>query len=123
MVDEMLGLNNKQQAERIADHYSAISNHYEQIKSEDFLSFKDTSSLPLIEPLKVHKVVGTMNNKSATIPGDLPMRLISELSVELASPLAHLVTSCMKWGVYPNIYKVENVTPVPKTFPPEKLKS
>ena len=51
------------------------------------------------------------------------MRLISEFSVELASPLAHLVTSCMKWGVYPNIYKVENVTPVPKTFPPEKLKN
>ena len=63
-----------------------------------------------------------MNKKSATIQGDLPMRLISEFSVELAFPLAHLVTSCMKSGVYPTIYKVENVTPVPKVFPPAKLK-
>ena len=28
----------------------------------------------------------------------------------------------MKSGVYPNLYKLENVTPVPKIFPPENLK-
>ena len=28
----------------------------------------------------------------------------------------------MGYGLYPNLWKVESVTPVPKTFPVEKLK-
>ena len=28
----------------------------------------------------------------------------------------------MATGIYPNLWKIENVTPVPKVFPPEKLK-
>ena len=60
-----------------------------------------------------------MNKKAATVPGDLPMRLISEFSVEIASPLADIITSCFISGVYPDLFKVEHVTPVPKIYPPD----
>ena len=42
--------------------------------------------------------------------------------MELSFPLAHIVNSCLVNGVYPNIWKVESVTPAPKVFPPERLK-
>ena len=63
-----------------------------------------------------------MNQKAASVPGDLPMRIIKEFCDELSQPLTHLINSCLSQGVYPNIWKVEYVTPVPKVLPPEKLK-
>jgi hypothetical protein len=32
-----------------------------------------------------------MNMKAATVPGDIPIKLIDEFSVELATPLAHIL--------------------------------
>ena len=63
-----------------------------------------------------------MNKKAATIPGDMPIKLIVEFSVEIAFPLAHIIDACLKSGVYPNLFKHELVTPVPKIYPPERLK-
>ena len=50
------------------------------------------------------------------------MKIISEFGDELSRPLAHLINSCFTLGKYPNIWKMEYVTPVPKVLPPEKLK-
>ena len=122
MVDELVGLDDMQQAERIADHYSTISNQYEQVKIEDFAKYENEGNLPCIEPLKVYHTINSMNKKAATIPGDMPMKLFAEFSVEIAFPVAHTIDACLKSGVYPNLFKHELVTPVPKVYPPERLK-
>ena len=122
MVDELVGLDDKQQAERIAEHYSSISNQYDQVKSEDFSQYKNADRLPYIEPFKVYQTINSMNKKAATIPGDLPIKLFVEFAVEISFPLADVINSCMAAGVYPTIFKQELVTPVPKVFPPERLK-
>ena len=70
----------------------------------------------------MYNTIKKMNKKAATVPGDLPMRLIAEFSVEIAFPLAHIITTCIQSGTYPHLYKEENVTPVPKVFPPGNLK-
>ena len=62
-----------------------------------------------------------MNKKSAGVPGDIPMKLIAEFSFELSRPIAHIVNYCFTEGVYPDIWKLEYVTPVPKVYPPENL--
>ena len=126
LVDELIGLNDQEQAERIADHYSTISNQYEQVKSDDFKEYfkdtKDGNAVPNVEPLKVHQIIQTMNQKAATVQGDIPIKLITEFSVELAFPLAHIIRFCLSNGVYPDLWKLEMVSPAPKVFPPEKLK-
>ena len=63
-----------------------------------------------------------MNKKAAASPGDIPMKLISEFSYEFSKPLSHLINSCFEQGIYPELWKMEYVTPVPKVYPPEKLK-
>ena len=123
-VAELDGIYDKLQGEIIADHYAQISNQFEPIKSEDFAEYLDLSSFtPItVEPEKVKKIISKMNHKAATVDGDIPAKLIKEFSDELSFPLSHLIGSCLAEGIYPNLWKIENVTPVPKIFPPERLK-
>ena len=138
-VDELIGLSDQEQSERIATHYSQISNQYEQVTEDDFPEYFNptqdglsnppsinptqhgSSSPPVIEPFKVYKVIEKMNRKAATIENDIPVKLFHEFSVELAFPLSHILNFCIKNGVYPDLWKVETVTPVPKIYPPGKL--
>ena len=122
-VSELDGINDKLQAEIIADHYAQISNQYEPIQDEDFKEYMNLSTFSpvIVEPEKVLTIISKLNHKAATLDGDLPVKLVKEFSEELCSPLTHLINSCMSSGIYPNLWKVENVTPVPKVFPPEKL--
>ena len=60
-----------------------------------------------------------MKKKSSTVPGDIPWRIISELSVEFASPLSNIYNTATLTGIWPQLWKYEFVTPVPKVFPTE----
>ena len=123
LVDELSGYTDQQQADSIANHYAEISNQYDALKADDFPDYKDKSFCPpTIEPMKVHEIIKHMNKKAATVPGDIPIKLFDEFSVELATPLAHIINVCLTDGIYPDIYKIESVTPAPKVFPPGKIK-
>ena len=63
-----------------------------------------------------------MNKKAAPVPGDIPMKIISMFSNDLSRPLSHLINQCLTKGIYPNIWIIEYVTPVPKIHPPGQLK-
>ena len=90
------------------------------IYEEEFKDYIENldSSPPMIEPRKVDSIIKTMNRKAATVEGDIPMKLIAEFSVELAFPLSHIINFCLDSGVYPNMRKLEHVTPFPKCFSP-----
>ena len=75
-------------------------------------------SPPQVSPSKVAKIIRGMNKKAAAVPGDLPMRVISQFSEEFSIPLAHLINNFFSQGVYPNTWKMEYVSLVPKVFPP-----
>ena len=91
-VDELIGLSESEQAERIASHYASISNLYEPLRTEDFPEFKGPPKVPppKVSPLKVAKIIKGMNKKAAAVPGDLPMKVISEFSEEFSKHLSHL---------------------------------
>ena len=61
-----------------------------------------------------------MKKKASTVFGDIPWRIISEYSVELSTPLSNIYNSSTLAGVWPNLWKYEYVTPVPKVYPPIK---
>ena len=122
-VDELLGLSDQDQAEKIADHYASISQLYEPVKNSDYPEYTvpQKDAPPRITAAKIEKIVKSMNMKAAGVPGDIPMKLISNFSFELSRPMAHIVNTCFTQGIYPNLWKLEFVTPVPKVHPPEKL--
>ena len=123
-IEELSGKDDVVQREIIANHYAKISQEYESVKTDDFkdfLTIHGGESPPNVGPFKVFKTIKKMNKKAATVPGDLPMKLIQMFADELTLPLCHIINSCLKGGVYPKIWKCEIVTPVPKVHPPEKL--
>ena len=122
-LDELMGLNDAEQAERIAEHYASISSLYEPISDEDFPEYSNEKiSSPLkVSISKVEKIIRGMNKKAAAVPGDIPLKIVSKFSNEFSRPLAHIINQCINQGIYPDIWKVEYVTPVPKIFPPEHL--
>ena len=62
-----------------------------------------------------------MQTNKATVPGDVPVKLIKFFAAYLAEPLADIINTSIKRGEYPNIYKFEVSTPVPKVYPPQKI--
>ena len=123
LVEELEGYSEQEQADLIAEHYSEISNQYDALSVDDFPQYKNKEFCPpTIEPVKVYQIIKGMNKKAATVTGDVPIKLIDEFAVEIATPLAHILNVCLMDGVYPDIYKVESVTPAPKVFPPPKIK-
>ena len=123
-VTELDGIYEELQAEIIADHYAQISNEYEPIKSEDFEEYMHVPKISpvTVEPEKIVEIIKRMNHKASTLDGDLPVRIIKEFDEELSLPICHMVSSCLSVGLYPKMWKIESVTPVPKVFPPEQLK-
>ena len=123
-VDELIGLSDQDQAEKIANHYASISQLYKPVTVQDYPEYAVPSkfSPPKVAPSKVEKTIKSMNKKAAQVPGDIPMKIIAEFSHELSKPLAHLINNCFRQGIYPNLWKIEFVTPVPKVYPPEKIK-
>ena len=124
LIPELEGKSDKSQAEIIADHYAEISNSFEPLNKEDFQEFltKNSSSLPpTVEIGSVVQKIKSMNKKAATLEGDIPMKVIAEFAEELAFPLSNIVNESLIQGVYPKMWKIETVTPVPKVYPAEKL--
>ena len=62
-----------------------------------------------------------MSTRKACVKGDIPMKIIKEFAVELAEPLAHILSFGIAEGQYPDLYKFETITPVPKIYPPERI--
>ena len=62
-----------------------------------------------------------MKKKASTVTGDLPWKIISEFFVEFAAPLCNIYNSCTLEGIWPESWKHELVTPVPKIHPPQTI--
>ena len=88
----------------------------------EYLAKNINSTPPTIEVEDVIKKIKTMNKKAATIESDLPMIFIVEFAEELSFPLANVMNESLQQGVYPNLWKLETVTPAPKVYPAEKMK-
>ena len=55
-----------------------------------------------------------IKTKKSTSPGDIPAKLIKSGAKYLAVPLSDVINTAIRLGQWPNTYKVETITPVPK---------
>ena len=122
MVQQFVGMSSKEQSEEIADQFASISKLYEPLESDGVeIPNMDENSppLPLFESYQIYKKIKSMKKKASSVPDDVPWRIITEFSVELAAPLCNIYNTSILSGVWPRLWKYEFVTPVPKVFPPE----
>ena len=119
-------LTNKQSVEKIAEHFSKISNEYPALNVsnlsptvQDKLKQASKSDLPFISRYKVQNMIKKAKKSKAGIPGDLPKILLKEFGPELAAPLSIIYNNIVKTGQWPESWKVEHGIPLKKTGQPE----
>ena len=119
-VDEISHLSDQDQAEAIADSFSAISNEYEAINKDDIKipSFPQ-SSIPHFKPHIILKYLKNIKTGKSTSPGDIPARIIKEFAFFFCIPMSDILNTGLRVGHWPSIYKRETITPIPKQHPPE----
>ena len=71
----------------------------------------------MFEPHQVYEYLKNINTKSSTVKDDIPAKIIKEFAPELAVPFADILNCMVTRGEYPDIWKLEMVTPVPKKHP------
>ena len=122
IISEIFHKSDQEQAEVIADYFSSIPNEYDAIKEDDIISppFSEKQVLQF-HPSQVWLHLTKMKTNKATVRGDLPARLIKEFAAYLAEPFTDIVNTSLRRGEYPQIYKYEVSTPVPKVFPPTRV--
>ena len=112
----------QEQAETIADFFSSIPNEYDALQTEDIkIPHFTQDQIPQFHPSQVWLHLTKLKTNKSTVRGDLPTKLIKEFAAYLADPFTDIINTSLRRGEYPQIYKYEIYTPVPKVFPPEKV--
>ena len=113
-------------ADRLADHFAAISQEFAALRLEDLpevvqrkLSLRKHSDIPYISRQKVESKIKEAKNTKGGVPGDLPVKLAKEFGPELARPAAQIFRTISKTGVWPTRWKTERGIPLKKTTCPK----
>ena len=107
------------QAEIIAESFAKISNEYKPIDRKQIkISSYTPESIPYFCPNQVEKKLEKIKANKASVPGDIPAIVIKRFSKHLSVPLCNIINNCIQSGKWPQMYKIEAITPIPKKFPP-----
>ena len=117
-IEEISHLPDQEQAEIIAEKFSFIPNGYDALQTEDISvpPFSD-DDIPQFHPSQVWLRLTQLKTNKATFPGDFPARLIKQFAAYIAEPLTDIINTGVRQGEYPQLYKFEVCTPVPKSYP------
>ena len=122
IVNEISEHTDQEQAELIADNFSKISNQYNALCTSVIkVPFFSQTSIPHITQAKVEQAIKQIKTKASTPPGDIPAKNVKILSKSISIPLTNILNSCITKGEWPNIWKEEAVTPIPKVHPPKEI--
>ena len=99
-VQELVGLSPEVQAEHISDQFSEILNLYEPLQTSDiqFGSMSDEIPSPDINPYMVYLKIKSVKKKTATVIGDVTMKVIKFCAEELSFPLSDIYIHAVKQG-------------------------
>ena len=123
IIPDINHLSDLEQANILADHFSEIPNQYDQISKEDIkIAPIEEIYIPQFEPVQVWILLSQLNANKSTVKGDLPARIFKEFAAHIAEPLAHVINASLIQGEYPQIYKFEISTPVPKKYPTNMIR-
>ena len=121
-VEEIRNLPSNQQAELIADKFASVSQEYEALKREDIVipPFNE-SDIPIISTDQVVEALKNMDVSKSSVKGDIPSKVLKHFADQIAVPMTEVINTSIKQGCWPDIFKLEIVTPVPKVPKPKTL--
>ena len=121
-VDQISHLSDQEQADKIADAFCAIQNEYDSLRSEDIIIPPFTEEeTPQFDSAQVWFALSRIDTTKSTVTGDFPAQLIKQFAAYLCEPFTDVINTSLKLGQYPQLYKFEICTPVPKVRPVEDV--
>ena len=124
VVEEIMHLSDQEQADAIAERMAKISQEYPPLNKCDIqIPDFETTSIPQFSQLEVKKKLKQTKTNKAVPPGDIPPQIIKMFADQLSIPLTDVINSSVTCGLWPDTWKIESVTPVPKVFPPKLIKN
>ena len=121
-VESIRDLSVDEQAEKIAENFASISQEYEELKSEDIkIPSFSYQEIPQFNEKEVREALQNMDANKSNVRGDIPAKVLKACAESLAMPISDLINTCMTQGIWPDIFKIEVVTPVPKVNPPKDI--
>ena len=120
-VQSLGNLSNKESAQKIAEHFAAISHEYLPVDVQQLPCYLPAQPPPKIEEYDVYVRLNKIKKTRSTLPIDLPDKLGQECSVHLAAPLTTILNDSLSQSQYPALWKYEWVTPAPKISDPQTI--
>jgi len=106
-------------AEALNDHFASICQQLPPLDTTRLPAYLPARSLaPTVSQSQVLQKLGKIRVKRATTPLDLPMRLIKEFAMELATPLTSIINASLQQSKCPSQWKTAFVTAIGKTPSP-----
>ena len=117
-------LTNQESAERIAEHFSAISQEYLPLNVNSLpdrvkVKLKASCPAPSVTVQETLKKINSAKKPKSGVPGDLPCEITKEFSDELSVPLCRILNNIFQSAMWPEPWKMEYVTPIGKIPQPE----
>ena len=73
--------------------------------------------IPQFSEEDVRIILSQMDTNKSNVSGDIPAKILKTFAGFLAKPVKDLINCVIRQGLWPQIFKLEIVTPVPKEFP------
>ena len=113
----------KTQAEIIADIYEGVANMYSPLNDNDVQlpQTQQNKTIIVSEKTVLNHLLAVKVN-TTTVLNDIPAKLIKRMAKYLSGPLTHIINTMIKLGQFPDTWKIEQVTPIPKIYPTLEVK-
>ena len=118
-VECLENLDDQEAVEKIAQHFSKISQEYEPILPQNLPSYLPAEEPPQVDETSVYMKLRKLKKTKTTLPIDIPCQLTREFAAELSNPVADIINTSLKQYKYPAFWKHEWVVPAPKKKEPK----
>lgn len=104
-------------AESLAVHFNSISSEFEGL-DENLALDSVNLALPAISESAVESRLKSFRKPKSMVRGDIFPALVNRVAPQLAKPLADIFNVITTTGEWPEVWKIEYMTPIPKTSMP-----
>ena len=98
-VEEIKHLKDPEKAAAIVDSFNKISQEYDEIMTESIkVPPIPKETIPTFTPLQIKKYLDRVKTNKATLPGEIPAKIVKLNSDILCTPMAHMINQSIKQG-------------------------
>ena len=106
-------------AEKLADHFNAISKEFDGITEDQVPLTEVEQVVPILSRVEIENKLRSFRKPKSRVKGDIFPALVNRAAPWISRPLASIYNTISSTYHWPALWKTEFVTPIPKKTLPE----